>query len=40
MARFLRLTGRATVRFLENTLTAYHDLWLNLFYFRLVSSLD
>ncbi len=27
-------------RFLENTLTAYHDLWLNLFYSWPVASLD
>jgi hypothetical protein len=29
MARFLRLIGCLAVRFLENTLTTYHDRWLN-----------
>jgi hypothetical protein len=29
MARFLRLVGYMAVRFLENTLTTYHDRWLN-----------
>jgi hypothetical protein len=40
MARFLRLVGRAAVRFLENRLTAYHDRWLNFFNFWPVASLD
>jgi hypothetical protein len=40
MARFLRLVGHAAVRFLENTLTAYHDRCLNFFNFWPVASLD
>jgi hypothetical protein len=33
MVRFLRLVDFAAVRFLENTLTAYNDRWLNFFNF-------
>jgi hypothetical protein len=40
MVRFLRLVGHIAVRFPENTLTIYHDLWLNFFNFRPVASLD
>jgi hypothetical protein len=40
MPRLLRLAGHAAVQFLENSLTAYHDRWLNLSYFWPVSSLD
>ena len=40
MARFLRLVGHQPFRFLENTLTTYHDRWLNFLYFWPVASLD
>jgi hypothetical protein len=40
MVRFLPLGGHAAVRLLENTLTAYHDGWLNFFNFWPVASLD
>jgi hypothetical protein len=33
MVRFMRLGGHLAFQFLENTLTTYHDRWLNFFNF-------
>ena len=40
MVRFLRLVGHQPVRFVENTLTTYHNRWLNFLYSCSAAFLD